>query len=80
MASAAASPNVVTPEWLEENLDNPDVKVLDSSWFLPTMGTCHSYNGCTELSRAYNCATSLCPIGSEIKHNRHSQRFRTLRG
>jgi hypothetical protein len=33
---------LVSPDWLARNLSKPDVKVLDASWFLPTMGTCHT--------------------------------------
>ncbi len=30
---------LVTTEWLAENLENPAVKTLDATWYLPTAGT-----------------------------------------
>lgn len=32
-----AVPPLVTPEWLQARLDDPDVRVLDASWYLPAM-------------------------------------------
>jgi 3-mercaptopyruvate sulfurtransferase SseA len=37
MAAAELSP-VVTVDWLKENLNKEDVRVLDASWFLPNAG------------------------------------------
>jgi len=33
-----AFPSRVSPDWLSERMDDPGVKVLDASWFLPSMG------------------------------------------
>eukprot|EP00892_Ulva_mutabilis_P012187 jgi/Ulvmu1/9340/UM050_0091.1 len=32
------TPSIVTAEWLKERLGDPGIKVLDASWFLPSMG------------------------------------------
>ncbi len=37
MQDAAPDP-IVTPRWLAERLDAPDIRVLDATWFLPTDG------------------------------------------
>ncbi len=31
------NPNLVSTEWLSNNLDNPDVSIVDGSWYLPAM-------------------------------------------
>jgi thiosulfate/3-mercaptopyruvate sulfurtransferase len=33
-----AHPPLVTPEWLHDRLDAPDIVVLDASWYLPAAG------------------------------------------
>jgi len=38
MASKDRVPAVVTTEWLAERLEQPKIKVLDVSWYLPPMG------------------------------------------
>jgi 3-mercaptopyruvate sulfurtransferase SseA len=30
--------SLLTPAWLLENMEREDVKILDASWFLPSMG------------------------------------------
>ncbi|MGB7431824.1 MAG: 3-mercaptopyruvate sulfurtransferase [Ahrensia sp.] len=32
------SPFIVSADWLEERLDNPTIKILDASWYLPDQG------------------------------------------
>lgn len=41
-AMAAPSSPLVSVEWLKENLKQPDVRVLDATWFLPNMGASRS--------------------------------------
>jgi hypothetical protein len=36
--AAAAVPPIVSPQWLAERLGQPDIKVLDVSWYMPAMG------------------------------------------
>lgn len=38
MAAAGTVPAVVSPQWLAERLGQPDIKVVDASWYLPPMG------------------------------------------
>lgn len=40
-AMADDTPPIVSVEWLKERLGDPGIKVLDASWFLPSMGACH---------------------------------------
>ena len=39
---AQASP-LVSVAWLKEHLQQPDVRVLDASWFMPNMGALLSF-------------------------------------
>ncbi len=34
---SAKSPFVVTPQWLAEQLERPDIAIVDASWYLPDM-------------------------------------------
>lgn len=35
--AATQPPSLVSPDWLSRNLNEPDVKVLDASWYLGVM-------------------------------------------
>lgn len=65
-AMADSTPPIVSVDWLKERLGDPGVKVLDASWFLPSMGVPrlpilpHQTRSCTpgaEIPNVYSYIT-----------------------